>query len=223
MNRPDKEIWLEACQTEMGAMDKNQVYEVSDRPSCNVVGSRWIFTKKVLANGTTKAKARIVAKGFTQQFGHDYQSTFAPVIHMDALRFLFSMVVKEKLVITQVDIKTAFLNGVLDEVIFMEIPEGYDDPDGQVWRLKKSIYGLKQSPRCWSNTILEFLNIIGFTSSIVDTCILFRPAPFAIIACYVDDLLLLTKTKEVANQIISKLSERFELHILEAGKFLGLE
>ena len=110
-------------------------------------------------------KARLVAKGFSQKYGIDYDETFAPVAKFTSIRIILTLAAKHKLMLHQMDVKTAFLNGVLDEDICMQKPDGYVDqahPDN-VCKLKRSLYGVKQAPRLWNQTIDASMLECGFT------------------------------------------------------------
>lgn len=114
-----------------------------------------------------------MVRGYTQIYGLGYYATFAPVVQMDFVRFLFSLAAQQSLFIQQCDIKTAFLYGQLEEQIFMEQPEGFSDGTNSVWHLKKSLYGLKQAPKCWNQRFTKFLSKLGLKSTNTDNCIYF--------------------------------------------------
>jgi len=119
-------------------------------------------------------KARLCAEGYTQQAGIDYQETFAPVVRYDSIRLLLAIAAVNKMEIAQFNIKTAFLNGDLVEEIYMQQPEGFiSDYPTLYCRLKKSIYGLKQSPRCWIQKFVSFLQTYGFKKLNADRCVFF--------------------------------------------------
>lgn len=138
-------------QAELKAMEDMGVWEVVPRPeNTNVISSKWVYKLKRDANGEiSRFKARLVARGFTQVFGTDYLDTYAPVTRLETIRLLFALAVENDWEIRQIDVKTAYLNGDLDEEIFMEPPKGYNIPEGHVLRLKKALYGLKQAGRQW--------------------------------------------------------------------------
>jgi len=148
INNSDANYWKDAIAEEMDSLIKNGTFEVVSRPADkNIVSSKWIFKKKLKVDGTIdRFKARLVARGFSQVEGIDYEETFAPTIKFTTLRLLLAYANYHDKDIHQMDIKTAFLYGELHEEIFMEPPDGYKE-DGMVWKLKKSLYGLKQAPR----------------------------------------------------------------------------
>ncbi|GJV30337.1 retrotransposon protein, putative, ty1-copia subclass [Tanacetum coccineum] len=146
--------WLDAMNAEMQSMKDNQVWRLVDLPpDCKIVGSKWIFKKKTDMDGNVHTyKACLVAKGFTQLYGVDYEETFSPVADIRAIRILIAIAAFYDYEIWQMDVKTAFLNGYLDEDIYMVRPEGFIDPKHprKVCKLQRSIYGLKQASRSWS-------------------------------------------------------------------------
>ena len=145
--------WKQAILDEMRAMEKNQTWKVVLRSQNKVpVGCRWVFTVKYKSDRTIECyKAKLVAKGYTQTYGIDYQETFAPVAKINTVRVLLSLATNLDWPLQQLDVKNAFLNGDLEKEVYMNLPPRFDDrrKDGMVCRLKKSLYGLKQSPRAW--------------------------------------------------------------------------
>lgn len=134
-------------------------------------------------------------------YGADYDETFSPVVRFSSIRALLSFAVQNNLYVHQMDVVTAFLNGHLEEEIYMEQPEGYVKPGQEhlVCKLKRSIYGLKQSPRCWSKAFMEFMLEIGFKQSTSDPCVFVRSRlELEILVVYVDDLILITNQAYVA-------------------------
>ena len=137
---------------EVSALEKNQTWIVEELPSSkSTVGCKWVFMPKFQADGTLERyKSRFVAKGFTQTYVIDYTETFAPVAKLNTIRIILSVAVNLDWPLQQLDIKNAFLNGELEEEVFMSPPPGFEHKFGSnVYRLRKSIYGLKQSPRAW--------------------------------------------------------------------------
>jgi hypothetical protein len=145
--------WRAAMIEEMTALDKNNTWVLTTRPpNKRVVGCKWVFTVKQNSEGKVERyKARLVAKGYSQTYGVDYDETFAPVAKMNTIRALISIATNNKWKLFQMDVKNAFLHGDLHEEVYMEIPPGFgtQETEGKVCRLKKSLYGLKQSPRAW--------------------------------------------------------------------------
>lgn len=159
MVSPNAEEWQEAADLEYESLLENETWDLVDLPKGRkAVGSRWVFKVKHYSDGRVERyKCRLVAKGYSQLYGADYDETFSPVVRFSSIRTLLSFAVQNKLHVHQMDVVTAFLNGHLEEEIYMEQPEGYIKPGQEhlVCKLKKSIYGLKQSPCCWSKAFTE--------------------------------------------------------------------
>ncbi|KAJ9556975.1 hypothetical protein OSB04_011589 [Centaurea solstitialis] len=162
----ESEQWQEAMKAEMQSMYDNQVWELTDLPQhCSAVGRKWVFKKKTDMDGNVHTfKARLVAKGFTQTHGIDYDETFSPVAMLKSIRILMAISAYFNYEIWQMDVKTAFLNGKLTEDVYMEQPEGFEDPKNpnKVCKLLKSIYGLKQASRSWNLHFDERIKEFGF-------------------------------------------------------------
>jgi len=188
--------WHDAMCDEIKAFRSNHTWSlVPFHPSMNVVGSRWIYRIKRRIDGSIdRYKARLVARGFTQQEGIDYSETFSPVIKQATVRLVFFIAVSCNWKIHQLDIHIAFLNGVLIEEVYMKQPLGFVDPTlpSHVCRLHKSLYGLKQASRAWYTRLSDFLLSIGFLASKVDTSlfILSDGTNIFYLLVYVDDILL---------------------------------
>ena len=158
-NRSDWPKWERAIKEELSMMEKMGTWEktpVDLPPGRNVVDCRFVFAIKRDEKGKIiKYKARLVARGFTQEFGVDYSDTFAPVVRMDTIRAVLAIAAIFNLEMRQFDVKSAYLNGDLPELIFMNQPEGFNDGTNKVLILRKSIYGLKQSGRVWHKTFTD--------------------------------------------------------------------
>lgn len=145
--------WKKAVQDEINALVKNGTWTITKLPiGKRPVGCKWVFTIKHKADGSVERfKACLVAKGFTQSYGIDYQETFALVAKLNTIRVLFSLAATRDWPLHQLDVKNAFMNGDFEEEVYMDIPPGFENSSNQdkVCRLKKSLYGLKQSPRAW--------------------------------------------------------------------------
>ncbi|KAJ9566373.1 hypothetical protein OSB04_002339 [Centaurea solstitialis] len=171
----ESEQWQEAMKAEMQSMYDNQVWELTDLPQhCRAVGRKWVFKKKTDMDGNVHTfKARLVAKGFTQTHGIDYDETFSPVAMLKSIRILMAISAYFNYEIWQMDVKTAFLNGKLTEDVYMEQPEGFEDPKNpnKVCKLLKSIYGLKQASRSWNLHFDERIKEFGFAKSEFEPCV----------------------------------------------------
>ncbi|RVX14302.1 Retrovirus-related Pol polyprotein from transposon TNT 1-94 [Vitis vinifera] len=164
--------WKKAVQDEIDALEKNGTWTITDLPvGKRPVGCKWIFTIKYKADGSVERfKARLVARGFTQSYGIDYQETFAPVAKLNTIRILLSLAVNQDWCLQQLDIKNAFLNGDLEEEVYMEIPPGFEESmaKNQVCKLQKSLYGLKQSPRAWFDRFTKAVLKLGYKQGQAD-------------------------------------------------------
>ena len=159
--------WRAAVLEEIKALEKNGTWELVDLPrGKKTVGCKWVFTVKYKSDGLIERyKARLVAKGFTQSYGIDYQETFAPVAKLNTIRVLLSLAANLNWQLCQLDVKNAFLNGDLTEEVFMDIPLGFERVYGmgKVCRLRKSLYGLKQSPRAWFDRFSKAVKCHGYS------------------------------------------------------------
>ena len=156
----------------------NGTWEVIDRPyGCKPVGCKWVFKKKLRPDGTIeKYKARLVAKGYTQKEGEDYFDTYSPVARLTTIHVLLSLAASRDLLVHQMDVKTAFLNGELEEEIYMDQPDGFveKDQEGKVYKLLKSLYGLKQAPKQWHEKFDKILTSTNFVVNEADKCVYYR-------------------------------------------------
>ena len=160
----------------MRALKKNSTWDVVNLPKGKKpVGCKWVFTVKYKADGSIERyKARLVARGFTQTYGIDYTETFAPVAKLNTIRVLLSLAVNLDWPLQQLDIKNAFMNGDLEEEVYMTLPPGFNKKGEKnlVCRLKKSLYGLKQSPRAWFDRFAKVLKGQGYRQGQSDHTIL---------------------------------------------------
>jgi len=229
---PDWEKWNAAMKEEMVSMSKNHTWDLVTKPEkVKLIGCRWVFTRKAGIPGVEapRFKARLVAKGFTQKEGVDYNEIFSPVVKHVSIRYLLSMVVHYNMELQQMDVKTAFLHGFLEEEIYMAQPEGFEIKRGsdKVCLLKRSLYGLKQSPRQWNLRFDEFMRGIKYTRSAYDSCVYFKKCngdTYIYLLLYVDDMLIASVNKSEVNELKQLLSREFEMKDLgDAKKILGME
>jgi hypothetical protein len=227
MARPDAAEWELACDDERRAFERMGVYEVVPRPKGRkVVGSKWVFRIKRGPDGAIqKYKARLVAQGFTQVENIDYDETFAPVAKFASLRSILALAAEEDLEVHQMDVKSAYLNGILKQEIFMEAPPGFDVPEGMVLRLIKAVYGTKQGGRVWYDDIRTTLQKMGYTRTDADHAVFIhmRNGARSIIALYVDDITMVSKNLETINQDKEALKKYYEMTDLgEIAWILGI-
>ena len=189
----------EAMEAEFKSLKSNDVWELVDPPkNARVVGCKWVYKCKVGENGAIERhKARLVAQGYTQRSGLDYKEMFSPVVRFESVRTVLALAAQRDLKIHQMDVSTAFLNGELNELVYMKQPQGFVESgkENVVCKLNRSIYGLKQSPRCWNSALDKYLREIGFLQTKSDPCIYISTGEeLFIIAVYVDDILLAGRT-----------------------------
>jgi hypothetical protein len=219
--------WRSAMKAEMDSLIENEVWDLVERPKDRkTIGSKWVFKEKVGADGSVERyKARLVAQGYSQQYGLDYDETFSPVVRGESVRTVIAMAAKNNLVLHQMDVTTAFLNGTLKEEVYMKQPEGFvtKGKEHLVCKLKKSIYGLKQSPRCWNAALDGHLRKIGFIQSTSDPCIYTADEGLVILAVYVDDIILAAKSEQHLNKVKQAIADKFTVQDMgELRYFLGV-
>ncbi|KAH9752394.1 retrovirus-related pol polyprotein from transposon RE1 [Citrus sinensis] len=223
--------WKVAMNDEMRSLQKNQTWELVDLPpGKKPVGCRWIYTIKYKADGSIERyKARLVAKGYTQTYGIDYTDTFAPVAKINTIRILLSLAVNLDWPVQQFDVKNAFLHGDLFEEIYMDLPPGCSGPERlnqKVCKLKKSLYGLKQSPRAWFGKFTKAMVRFGYNQSNSDHTLFIkkRQGKITALIVYVDDMVVTGNDEEETEALQKYLSREFEMNDLGALKyFLGIE
>ena len=189
------ECWVKAMDDELEQIEKNNTWELVPRPKDkNVIGTKWIFKNKLNENGgVVRNKARLVCKGYAQQEGIDFEETFAPVARLEAIRMFLALSSFQKFKVFQMDVKSPFLNGDLEEEVYIEQPDGFilgNDPK-LVCRLKKALYGLKQAPRVWYYRLDKYLHQQGFSKGSVDSILYIKIEndKLLILVVYVDDII----------------------------------
>ena len=228
---PHRAQWERAMQEELDSIKANSTYEIVPLPvGRRAIGCKWVFKIKRRADcSIDRYKARLVAKGYSQLYGIDFTETFAPVVRFSSLRAILAIAAAADYEIHQMDVKTAFLNGDLDEDIYMEQPEGHRAVGAQadhVWKLNKSLYGLKQAGRAWNHKIHAALLDLDFASLHSDSCVYVKRDGGNVIyvLVYVDDLLLATNDMAQLNATKAALSSRFDMKDMgEAHFILGVQ
>jgi hypothetical protein len=223
--------WREAMNEEMKALQKNSTWDIVDLPKGKKpVGCRWVFTIKYKADGTIeRCKARLVAKGYTQTYGIDYMETFSPVAKLNTVRIILSLAVNLDWPLHQFDVKNAFLHGTLQEEVYMELPPSckqQTEGNKQVCRLRKSLYGLKQSPRAWFGRFTNFMKTVGYTQSNSDHTLFLKhnEKHITILIVYVDDIIVTGDDSGERKRLHEHLAREFEMKDLgELKYFLGIE
>ena len=146
---------------EIDKIEKNKTWTLVLRPkNKNVIGTKWVFRNKLNEDGqVSKKKARLVCKGYSQEEGVDYGENFTPITRLEGVRTLFAYAAHKGFKFYQLDVKSTFLNSILDEEVYIEQPEGFIDPDKKdmVCKLHKALYGLKKAPRAWYERLHNYL------------------------------------------------------------------
>ena len=226
----DAAQWRLAMTEEMESLHKNQTWVLVKRQKGKrTVGCKWVYRKKegIPEVEDARFKARLVAKGFSQKEGIDYNEIFSPVVKHSSIRVLLALVAQFDLELQQLDVKTAFLHGDLEETIYK--PEGFlaEGKEDHVCQLKKSLYGLKQSPRQWYKRFDAFMTTHEFSRSAFDSCVYHKKMSgnsMIYLLLYVDDMLIAANNITEINALKKLLSKEFDMKDLGAAKkILGME
>lgn len=229
VTNPNANMWIKAIEEQLAAHQKNKTWKIEEMPIGKTsTGFKWVSKLK---NGTSgvppRYKACLCAKSFSQKAGIDYNKIFALVVRYESICTLLAIAAQYNLEIAQFDVKTAFLNGELDEDIYMDVPEGVTVCNkGDKCKLLKSIYGLKQAlTGQWNIKFDKFLKCFNFSPSSADPCVYcdFINNVFVFLALYVDDGLLMAKTKEALNEVPENLKNNFETHRCNSNTFAGIQ
>ena len=223
--------WEGAMATEMQALKENDTFELTNLPpGRKAIGGKWVYTVKTGVDDNQIFKARYVAKGFSQMPELEYSETFSPTAKMTSVRLLIQLAIENDMTIDQMDVKSAYLNAPIDKELFVEQAKGFEkfDKNGQklVYKLNKSLYGLKQSGRNWNQTLNNYLITLGFHQSQNDPCIYIKTLDngMVILLTFVDDMLLVSNNEIEKNKIKTNLKERFRMKDLgDISKFLGID
>ncbi len=225
---PQADKWMAAFQKEYDSLIKNETWDlVPLPPDCTVINCRMIGKLKPGYEGVPERyKGRLVAIGSRQRYGIDYDETFAPVPHNEAVKATLAEIASLDLEMIQFDISTAFLYAELDKPIYMKQPEGFivTGKEDYVCRLKKSLYGLKQAPRLWFQRFDSALTRFGLKNSAADRCVYIRRTSdeVTIGVIHVDDAVFGSNKKEVLQNICNHLSGEFQVQSLPPIRFLGI-
>lgn len=219
--------WKRAVDDELRSLTDNGTWQLVDLPAgCRPIDCKWVFRTKFNPDGSVqKRKARLVAKGFTQRYGFDFSETYAPVVKMSTVRSMLAYAHQHDLLVHQMDVTAAFLNGTLTEDIYMRQPKGFEEGD-RVCKLFKSIYGLRQASKAWNDRFNEFMIECGFQRCEEDNCLYVRygsDGPVYLLL-YVDDVLVIAKNLNSVEVVKRTLQKEFRMQDLgEAKVFLGLQ
>ncbi|KAL4271938.1 hypothetical protein GQ457_13G028490 [Hibiscus cannabinus] len=216
MNSSDASEWMAAMQEEIEALHKNNTWDLVPLPQ----GRKPIVERY---------RARLVVKGYAQKEGIDFNEIFSPVVRLTTVRVVLAMCATFNLHLEQLDVKTAFLHGDLEEEIYMLQPEGFEEKEKKnlVCKLNKSLYGLKQAPRCWYKRFDSFIMSLGYNRLNADPCAYFKrfgENDFVILLLYVDDMLVTGPNKDHIEELKARLAREFEMKDLgPANKILGMQ
>ncbi|CAL9007544.1 unnamed protein product [Prunus brigantina] len=221
--------WQKAMETELEMIEKNDTWELVNRPSDKpIIGVKWVYKTKLNLDGSVqKNKARLVAKGYSQKPGIDFNETFAPVARLDTVRTLIALAAQRGWKLFQLDVKSAFLNGVLHEEVYVDQPPGFvikNKEDG-VYRLKKALYGLKQAPRAWYDEINSYFTTAGFQRSPSEATLYVKTeeSGILIVSLYVDDIIYTGSSRELMMEFKIEMMRQYEMTDLGLlHHFLGL-
>ncbi|KAK8600794.1 hypothetical protein V6N12_050642 [Hibiscus sabdariffa] len=230
VSSPDSEKWLEAMRSEMDSMSDNQVWTLVEPPEgIKPIGCKWVFKKKTDMDGNVQTyKGRLVAKGYRRIHGIDYDETFSPVAMFKSIRILLAIAAFHDYEIWQMDVKTAFLNGKLEEDVYMTQPEGFVTPEnaGKVCKLQRSIYRLKQASRSWNLRFNDAIKEFGFIRNEDEPCVYkkFSGSLVSFLILYVDDILIIGNDIPTLQSVKAWLSSCFSMKDLgEAAYILGVK
>ncbi|GJW10007.1 reverse transcriptase [Tanacetum coccineum] len=191
--------------------------------------SQWVYKAKKNAKGEVeKYKARLMAKGYKQKRGIDYEEVFAPVSRLETIRMIIAIAAQYRWKIHQMDVKSTFLNGLLEEEVYVEQPEGYvaKGQEGKVLRLKKALYGLKQAPRAWNTRIDKYFQEHGFTKCLSEYALYvkFENKSILLACLYVDDLIFTGNSQSMIDELKKSMTREFEMtDIGLMSYYLGIE
>ncbi|GKA34539.1 retrovirus-related pol polyprotein from transposon TNT 1-94 [Tanacetum coccineum] len=199
-----------------------------DHPLENVIGDLHLPIKLDEYGEVLKNKARLVAKGYRQEPGIDFEESFAPVARLEAIRLFITNAASQNMIIFQMDVKTAFLNGELNEVVYVTQPEGFVDPDHptHVYRLKKALYGLKEAPRAWYDKLSKFHISTGFSKPVVDPTLFTRKTGkhILLVQIYVDDIIFASTDPKSCQLFVHDMNSTFQMSMMgQMSFFLGLQ
>jgi len=182
-----------------------------------VIGTKWVFKNKLDEDGiVTRNKSRLVAKGYSQ--GIDYDETYALVARLEAIRMFLAFAAHSDFKVYQIDVKSAFLNGELEEEVYVEQPPGFEDPNlvDFVYLLFKALYGLKQAPRTWYDTLSVFLLENGFTRGVIDKTLFHKmhKSDMILVQVYVDDIIFGSTNDDLCKRFSKLMQSKYEMSMM---------
>jgi hypothetical protein len=224
------EFWNKAMDEELNQIEKNDTWELVPRPkNKNVIDTKWVFRKKLNEDGhVTRNKSRLVCKGYAYIEGIDFEETFAPVARMEAIHFLLAYACSKNVKVYQMDVKSTFLNGELEEEVYIEQPKGFQLSENTyyVCKLKKALYGLKRAPRAWYSRLDKYLKQAWFKKGSADINLYIKVSQgnILLIEVYVDDIIFGSDDDRLSQKFAKDMHYEFEMSLLrELSFFLGLQ
>uniref|UniRef100_A0ABD2WAX0 Reverse transcriptase Ty1/copia-type domain-containing protein n=1 Tax=Trichogramma kaykai TaxID=54128 RepID=A0ABD2WAX0_9HYME len=232
----ERERWITAIQEELKSIIDNEVWTIIDKPArnlnrqkLNLIDSKWVFKKKIDEKGMEKFKARLVIRGFKDKNSYKLKETYAPVSRLSTIRTALAVINKLDLDAVQLDVKTAFLNGNLEDEIYMEIPDRLEiegNNRSKVCKLQRTIYGLKTSPKIWNQRFTAEVEKLGLEKDLHEPCLFTwrKKGKVALLILYVYDIILASNCKQKLQEIKNTLCNTFEMKDLEEpSRYLGME
>ncbi|KAH9668296.1 hypothetical protein KPL70_021361 [Citrus sinensis] len=224
------ESWIMAMQEELNQFERNNVWELVPNPEHqSIIGTKWVFRNKMDESSVVvRNKARLVAQGYNQEEGIDFDETFAPVARLESIRMLLAYACHKDFILYQMDVKSAFLNGYIMEEVYVKQPPGFENEkfSDHVYKLSKALYGLKQAPRAWYDRLKNFLLDNDFSMGKADTTLFVKHKnhDILIVQIYVDDIIFGSTNELLCKDFSSCMSQEFEMSMMgELKYFLGLQ
>jgi hypothetical protein len=221
--------WVVAMQEELNNFTRNEVWHLVPHPNQNVVGTKWVFRNKQDEHGVvTRNKALLVAKGYSQVEGLDFDETYAPVARLESIRILLAYGTYHGFKLYQMDVKSAFLNGPIKKEVYVEQPPDFEDSEypNHVYKLSKALYGLKQAPRAWYECLRDFLITSGFKVGKVDPTLFTKTISKDLFICqiYVDDIIFGSTNKSSCEEFSRIMIQKFKMSMMGELKYsLGFQ
>ncbi|KAJ9564380.1 hypothetical protein OSB04_000346 [Centaurea solstitialis] len=222
--------WIEAMQEELLQFVLQHVWDLVDLPRGHrVIGTKWIFRNKTDERGIViKNKARLVAQGYTQEEGIDYDDVFAPVVRIETIRLFLAFASYKGFKVYQMDVKSAFLYDTIDEEVYVSQPPGFEDPKypDKVYKLRKALYGLHQAPRAWYDTLSSYMLENKFERGVIDKTLFIKriKTDMLLVQIYVDDIIFRSTKDDMCKEFEELMHKKFKMSSMgELTFFLGLQ
>ncbi|GJZ17288.1 putative ribonuclease H-like domain-containing protein [Tanacetum coccineum] len=222
--------WIEAMQDELLQFSLQKVWRLVDLPKGkHAIGTKWVYRNKKDERGiVVRNKARLVAQGYTQEEGIDYDEVFAPVARIEAIRLFLAYASFMGFIVYQMDVKSAFLYGTIEEEVYVCQPPGFEDPQfpDKVYKVEKALYGLHQAPRAWYETLSTYLLENGFRRGVIDKTLFIKKSKgdILLVQVYVDDIIFGSTKKSLCIEFEGLMHKKFQMSSMgELTFFLGLQ